>query len=43
VDNNAYFSGFQRSTAFRIEWTRKRLKHLPGNNYLFGRSLCANN
>jgi hypothetical protein len=42
VDNVAYFAGFQRSTAFRVEWTRKRLRELPGNNYLFGKSLCAN-
>ena len=43
VDNNAYFAGFQRSTAFRIEWTPIRLRHLPGNSYLFGKTLCANN
>jgi len=42
VDNNAYFAGFQRSTAFRIEWTRMTLRNLPGNHYLFGKSLCAN-
>lgn len=37
TDNNAYFAGFERATAGRIAWWKKRLHHLPGNNYLFGK------
>lgn len=36
ADNNAYFASFERATADRIAWQKKRLRHLPGNNYLFG-------
>ncbi len=38
VDNHAYFAAFERSTAERIGWWKKRLRHLPGSNYLFGNS-----
>ncbi len=41
VDNNDYFETFERSTAERIEWTKKRLRHLPGSTYLFGKRRCA--
>lgn len=37
MDNNEYFAGFERATASRITWRKKRLRHLPGNNYLFGK------
>ena len=37
VDNNAFFTRFVDATAERIAWQKKRLRHLPGNNYLFGR------
>lgn len=41
VDNNDYFAQFERATAARVEWTKKRLRHLPGNNYLFGKRRCT--
>lgn len=38
MDNAEYFARFESVTAARIEWRKKRLRHLPGNNYLFGKS-----
>ena len=40
VDNNAYFAGLEHSTQGRLSWTKKRLRHLPGNNYFFGQRSC---
>lgn len=37
VDNNEYFGGFERSTAGKIDWQTRRLRHLPGNSYFFGK------
>ena len=37
VDNGAYFTGFERSTAGRIDWQTRRLWQLPGSSYFFGK------
>lgn len=37
MDNNEYFARFEHATAARIDWRKTRLRHLPNNNYLFGK------
>jgi hypothetical protein len=36
VDNVAYFTAHERATADRVLWQKKKLRHIPGSNYLFG-------
>ncbi len=37
ADNHAYFAQFANTSAESIDWLKKPLRHLPGNNYLFGK------
>ena len=41
VDNCDFFRKLRESTAETIDWTPRALRHIPNNNYLFGRQRCA--